>query len=329
MHTVNFLPIKTNKLYQPVVFSVKLIIFALAIYYLYTQFTQRNLDNLGQVLNDHLFTGSGIGLLLSMLVLQFLNYGIENLKWRQILPELTNLSFIKTQKAVYAGNAIALFTPDRLGTFIGRFTYLNEISKTRITVSTFVGNYAQLVTTLLFSLIGLILAWNNEIAFQFPEKLGISTLINVMIIACSLALFVYYQQQFAIELLKKSTRTFIKEFTNRLRFMEKLDGKKLHLILLIAFSRYFVFVLQFYLALMLFGANMDFVWTLSFCGILYLFATLIPSPFMGNLGTREAIGVFLVMPLGIEESVILASLFIWLVNVVLPSIIGGIILLKK
>ena len=53
-------------------------------------------------------------------LLQFVNYGLENFKWRISYQEIKKESFLKTLKAVYAGNAIALFTPDRLGTFIGK-----------------------------------------------------------------------------------------------------------------------------------------------------------------------------------------------------------------
>lgn len=261
--------------------------------------------------------------------MQFVNYGLENLKWRQILTELKAYSFIETQKAVYAGNAIAILTPDRLGTFIGRFSYLKRISRTKITLSTFVGNYAQLVTTLLFAMIGLILTWNMSIGFQFPEKLGINVIISIMVVVCCTAIFIYYNQLVLLELLGKIKWKLGKVLIERFRFMTELSERKLHLILVTAIMRYFVFVFQFFLALQLFGAAVSFSWTIAFCGILYLFSTLIPSPFMGNLGTREAIAVFMVSPLGLGESVIASSLFIWLINIVLPSVIGGLILLRK
>ncbi|CAG5080557.1 lysylphosphatidylglycerol synthase transmembrane domain-containing protein [Parvicella tangerina] len=321
--------IKNNKLYQPLVFAVKLIIFALAIYYLYTQFTHRNLDNLGDLVSEHLFQTQGILLFTGLVLLQFVNYGLENLKWRQTLPLLKESTFLRTQKAVYAGNAVAILTPDRLGTFIGRFTYIKEIPKTTITFSTFVGNYAQLVTTLLFALIGLILSWNFAIGFHYPEQLPINTLIIVMTIVCCMALFIFYQQKVLLELLRKLKWKYLNNLITKLEFLGDLTELRLHTILGIAILRYLVFIAQFHVALTLFGAEPELIWTAAFCGVLYLFSTLIPSPFMGNLGTREAIAVFLVIPFGLEETVIIASLFIWLINVVLPSIIGGIILLKK
>lgn len=287
------------------------------------------MDNLGGLIKSHLFTLNGITILTVLILLQFLNYAIENLKWRQVLSELKRIPFIETQKAVYAGNAVAILTPDRLGTFIGRFSYLTEVSKTKITVSTFVGNYAQLVTTLIFALIGLIITWNSGLMFKFPKSLSINVLISIMVFVCCVSLFAYYHQRTILDLLKKWKWKHAQELIRKLEFMEHLHENRLHIVLGIAFVRYLVFVLQFFLALNLLGAEVDYTWTLGFCGILYLFATIIPSPFMGNLGTREAIGVFLVSPLGLEETVIVASLFVWLINVVLPSLIGGIILLKK
>lgn len=261
--------------------------------------------------------------------MQFANYGFENLKWRIILPDLSKFSFLKTQKAVYAGNAVGILTPDRLGTFIGRFTYLTEVSKTRITYSTFVGNYAQLVTTILFALIGATLSWNLSINFHFPEKLSLPSILLVLIPLSCIALFGLYHQITIVKIIGKIKSPRVRSFIDKLRFMHQLNESRVHLLLLFSIARYLIFVLQFHLSLKIFGSQESFLWTLSFCGLVYLFATIIPSPFMGNLGTREAIAVFLVASIGIEEIVVVSSLLIWLINIVFPSILGGLILLRK
>lgn len=263
------------------------------------------------------------------MIFQFVNYALENLKWRTVLTELRSFDFIKTQKAVYAGNAVAIFTPDRLGTFIGRFTYLKEVSKTKITYSTFVGNYAQLVTTVVFALIGLTLSWNMNLDFHFPKQLSIQKLTLILIPVTACFIFILYHQISILLLLEKLKSKYLKGLIEKLSFMKSLQEKNIHEIFGWAALRYLTFVLQFHLALKLFGSDQSFIWSLAFCGVLYLFATIIPSPFMGNLGTREAVAVFLLSTSDLTMTVVAASLLIWLINVVLPSIIGGLILLKK
>ncbi len=268
-------------------------------------------------------------MILLIFLLQFVNYGIENAKWRVAYKELKSSSFIKTWKAVYAGNAIALFTPDRLGTFIGRFGYLKDYSKTQITYTTFVGNYAQLCTTLLFAVVGMVVAWNHELVFRFPEALSIPNLVLIFTPITVLFFSFFFYQELLIQWFSRFKAKWMQDVVTKLNFVQEYSIARLTSILVLSALRYLVFVLQFYIAIKVFQLDFDLLTTLSFCGILYLFSTLIPSPFMGNLGTREAVAVYLLSNLNGEVAVISASLFIWLINVVFPSILGGLFFLTK
>ena len=262
-------------------------------------------------------------------LLQFVNYGLENFKWRISYQEIKKESFLKTLKAVYAGNAIALFTPDRLGTFIGRFSYLKNYSKTKITYTTFVGNYAQLTTTLFFAVIGMILAWNNDFNFKFPEILPLPRLILIFTPVMLFVGALFYYQEILITFIGKRKGKWFKEVHKKLNFVSHYSNKRLTAIMSIAMLRYLIFVAQFFLAAKVFQLSFSSLEMLSFCGILYLFATFIPSPFMGNLGTREAVAVYLLSNINGEVAIISASLLVWLINVVFPSILGGLIFLTK
>lgn len=268
-------------------------------------------------------------LILSIFGLQFLNYGIENIKWRTAFKELRKESFLNTWKAVYAGNAVALFTPDRLGTFIGRFGYLKNYSKTKITYTTFVGNYAQLTATLFFAVVGLVLAWNNEYNFRLPQFIPIPRLLLIFAPITIVVISIFYYQDILIQWFRRFKFKWIKEGIKKLEFVQSYSNFQLTTVMILGMIRYLVFVFQFYLAMKVFQLPFDMIESLSFCGILYLFATFIPSPFMGNLGTREAVGVYLLSNLNGEMGIISASLLIWLINVVFPSVLGGLLLLTK
>ncbi len=301
----------------------------MAIYYVYQQFDEKHNESIASFVNSCLRNDNALLYIFIIFLLQFTNYGLENLKWRQSFPEIRKEGVFKTWKAVYAGNAIAIFTPDRLGTFIGRFSYLKNYSKTKITYTTFVGNYAQLTATLAFSIAGLVLAWNNNYNFKFPSFLSVPTLLLVFTPITILMLSLFYYQEILTSILQKVKWKWAEEIATKLEFVQSYKNLELTLILLLAFMRYFVFVGQFYLAVQIFQLPFDFIETLSFCGIFYLFSTFIPSPFMGNLGTREAVGVFLLSNIDGELRLISASLLIWLINVVFPSVLGGFIFLTK
>lgn len=55
---------------------------------------------------------------------------------------------------------------------------------------------------------------------------------------------------------------------------------------------------------------------------MYFVTTLIPSPFLGNLGTRELTAIYLLSTYNQPESVLVASLVIWIINVIFPAVLG-------
>jgi uncharacterized membrane protein YbhN (UPF0104 family) len=72
---------------------------------------------------------------------------------------------------------------------------------------------------------------------------------------------------------------------------------------------------------------MDYFWA----GNLMMFAkTMIPPISLGELGIREGASVFFITQLGETASTgFNASIFLFFINVLIPSLIGMILLLKK
>ena len=62
-----------------------------------------------------------------MISLQFVNWLFEAIKFKILLSKDENISLAMALKAVYVGNFTAFFTPDRIGTFIGRMVVLKEL----------------------------------------------------------------------------------------------------------------------------------------------------------------------------------------------------------
>ncbi len=321
--------IEKSTIYKFLFFTVKVAIFSLALYYLYHQFEGKHNESIASYAVKCLRKENALYLVVGIFLLQFVNYALENLKWRATFKEIQQESFWTTWKAVYAGNAVAIFTPDRLGTFIGRFGYLKNYSKTKITYTTFVGNYAQLSATLIFAIVGMIIAWNGELNFKFPAFASLPRLLLIFTPVTILMFCLFYYQEILISLLNKVKNKWFQDIVKKLEFVQTYGNLQLTWILTLALFRYLIFVIQFYLAIKVFQLPFDLISTLSFCGILYLFSTFIPSPFMGNLGTREAVGVYLLSNVDGELGIISASLLIWLLNVVFPSILGGLIFLTK
>ena len=60
----------------------------------------------------------------------------------------------------------------------------------------------------------------------------------------------------------------------------------------------------------------------TFICVLYMVVTFIPSPFMGNLGTREAVVLLLLANYNSTAEVLSASIILWGINVAFPALVG-------
>ncbi len=254
----------------------------------------------------------------SILLLSVINWGIESLKWQKLIQLIKPLSFKAAVKATLSGVATSFVTPFRVGDFVGRVIHLDSHKKTA-SILTFYGNFTQLMATLLFGLVGLAL---------IPEKaLNLHKDIHLLIIIVGFCLLIFcyatilYPKQMA-------QRFKLKEW---LKFDLGLDliSKKLSLsISALSLIRYSIFLIQFYLAYRIFGADIDSLLLLSLISLLYLFITFIPSPLLGKLGVRESVALFLIGPFESSEIIVAASLLIWFINLFIPAIIGSVFLLK-
>ncbi len=289
----------------------------------YTINSEENLNNFKSIVEN--LEVSSYLLISIVIILQFINWTIEAIKFRYILKKELEITLKDSVKAVYIGNATSLFTPDRIGNFIGRFLYFKKVKKTLITSSTLLGNFAQLITTLTFALLSSILILNVKTAIKLP-------LINHNIILIftglllSFFIYLYFNPKYYLKLIYKIK--WIRKHKDSINYLQNFNKKESIIILLYGYARYLIFILQFYLLLNAFGLSISILETLIFSGLLYLFTTLIPSPFMGNLGTREYMSIILLSGYKYPEIALLASLSIWVVNIAIPSLIGSYFLLN-
>ena len=96
-------------------------------------------------------------IILLLVFLQFVNWILEAFKFRVLYQPYESITIKSSIYSVYIGNFTSFFTPDRMGSFIGRILYLKNSSKLMITAVTALGNLSQLIVTILFMIIGSIL----------------------------------------------------------------------------------------------------------------------------------------------------------------------------
>lgn len=99
-------------------------------------------------------------------------------------------------------------------------------------------------------------------------------------------------------------------------------------ILLLSLLRFLVFSSQFVLVLGVFGESINLQTVLAIWQV-YLVTMMFPALVLGKLGVKEMISVTILGAIGMNEiSVVIASLLIWIMNSLLPALVGFIICKK-
>ena len=290
---------------------LKIIIFFASVYFIYARIEHSNVNFIDVI------ESISIIYLFPIIILMFLNWFLEAIKWKLSANILEPLSFIKAIKGTFSGVTISSVLPNRTGDFLGKVLFLSEGNKKEGIPLALYGNYAQLVTTLLFGLLGMIVLIINPILiphFSFKLLFGIASLL-----ALFFSIYIYFKPELSVKWISKLKKATSLQLNN-------LNKLKLINLLSLSIGRYIMFLIQFWLAFRMFNVELSIVQLLSFIGIYYLLITFIPGLFLAKIGIRESVAIWLFAGVTNDLTIVSVTLLIWLINIAIPSIIGATII---
>ena len=263
------------------------------------------------------------------ILLMPVNWGLEALKWKYLTSRLENFSFFTAFKSVLTGTSITMLTPNRIGEFGGRIMYVKEENRIAAIPLTILGSMSQLFVTIIMGTAGLLLfkyLWHqDDVLFKLIPDLAGTILIYISLLTSICIILIYLRVGFIIKLLLQIP--VLKKFVKYLHILSEFRRKELLRILFLSFLRYVVFILQYMLlfkAMQVVIPFADCFWLLT---IFYLVMTMAPTIGFTELPLRAAASVeifqvFSTNILGIQA----ASLSIWLINLVIPALIGSLLI---
>jgi len=264
-----------------------------------------------------------------VLMLMFVNYGLEAFKWQLLLKPLERISFFRAIKSVLAGCSITMLTPNRIGEYGGRILFVKEFNRLRAISLTILGSLSQLLVTIVMGTMGLLVLRfydSTSHGLDFIPPILANTLLFSCIFLSAFFLLFYLRIGWLIHLMEK-----VPLLSRPLKYVKLLDqfsGKQLLRILFLSLIRYLVFILQYMLLLNVMEVEISYLLSFWLLTIFYLIMVMAPTIGFTELPLRAAasIEIFkLYSPnfLGIQA----AALGIWLINLVLPAVIGSILIL--
>jgi len=310
---------------KPVKISVSALLLIMSYGFIIYQLTK--LDELKQINTSDVICPENISLLSTIFLLMFFNWSIEALKWKMLIwkiPISFNLAFI----SVISGITVGICTPNRIGDPGGRAMFLDKGNRTYGILTTSVGSFAQFNTTIINGLIGLTL-----FLMFFPNKTAISPLFKtitvvVLTFILILLLLIYFNsKQIKPYLLRFS---FFKKRETQLDHFSDTSFQLLFKVLMLSILRYGIFFTQFYLLLLFFNIHLQIWQAYTAISLIYLFAALIPTTMLLELGIRGSLSIFFLgMFTENNLGIILATTFLWIINLAIPSVAGSVFLIKK
>ena len=292
----------SNKTKQYLTLIIKLVIVFGAFYFIYDKLAhdeKLSWKQFSDILR-HKFT---FGWILFMLFFSFLNRFLEILKWKNLVLVIEKISLFTATKQVLAGVTAGLFTPNGIGEYAGKALYFPKKETKRVLFLNLICNGIQMVLTIVFGLIGLLYLGYT---LYFFILIGIGFLILTFLF------------------LTKNAN--IKGYSIGL-FLEKIAEipKKIHQKnILLAIARYLTFSHQYYFLFLLFGVEIDYFTLMATITAVYFIASSLPSFQFLDFVVKGGVAIWFFEKLNIDEYVVLfISTFMWLLNVVLPVVIGS------
>jgi hypothetical protein len=304
---------------KTLVIFVKLLIAAVSIYFIWKKVIARSdFTTMWNESLEKMFVTGGPTVIV-ICALMFLNWGLESFKWQLLLKKISPVSFVASVRSVLSGVTVSFFTPNRIGEFAGRVLHLEPGVRIRAAIASVIGSMNQLLVTIISGGLGLLFSVSDLVV-----KTGVNSKVLVMssVTGMILSVLVYFRlPYFAVFLTKLRILPSVKSYIRVLALYPLTDLGKLTII---SALRYLVFTFQYIILLQVFGIEIPVADMIRLITIIYLVLAIVPSVALSELTLRGSVALYLMVPeSGNSTGVLAASLILWLINLVIPAVLGS------
>ena len=268
------------------------------------------------------------------LLLVFLNWGIEAIKWKFLIAKVEKISFLKSFQAVLTGVSVSTFTPNRIGEYFGRVFILEKAGRIEGILITILGSVSQLLITIMAGATSL-LVFIPLFLRDLPILTGyIYFALVALVITIDISLLFFF---FNISQFYNITEKLFKTRWRRLRrfflVFTLYSYRDLCRVISLSFFRYLVFSIQYYILLRVFSVPVTLFNGLIVIAVIFFIMSIIPTITLTELGIRGSVALFFFsyyFPNNqtVTIGILSASALLWAINLALPALIGSIFVFR-
>ena len=300
---------------------LKITLAILVFYLIYKQVISRsNIEEIQSEFSDNL-KRDNLHYLILCLLLMPLNWFLESIKWRSLVMEFQELSFIESFKAIMAGLSVGVITPQRIGEYGGRVLVLDSQNRVKGILATFLCSLAQNGVNVVFGIIGIFFL--NKRLDLVSEYWIIFLVISVL--AVTSLLYVMYRNT---SIVKRVVQKYIKvkwlrDGIYKLVYLKEISVSLHFKVLLYSILRFAVYLMQYIFILWFFGIDMSLFEGFTGVSSIYLIQSGIPLPPIVDVAARAELA-YLIWGMYSENvlGILSATYGLWIINLILPSLLG-------
>ncbi len=304
------------------IFIIKILIAVGLLYYLVSSIEYT------QILNA--LQNANIYLLVSVLILGVLNIYFQFAKWRLTCKKvLTEDTQSKIFLSLFYGFSAGIITPLRIGEYFGRAIAFKGKSVLQVTAATLIDKFFPLIIVVFLGSISSILFL--YIKFEVSIYLILSLFIVLFTLFYVLFLLIINRRFWDSFIFIRITNSKkLSGLFEKVKVLKNLDRSYLLKMSFLSLLFYLIFLIQYVLLVAAFSNHQNFI-DYFWAGNLIMFAkTVIPPISLGELGIREGASVYFLTQLGETSAVAFnASIFLFIINLLIPAFIGLVLLFRK
>lgn len=303
---------------------IKIAIIGLAFSYIFRKLSDNQSIADFRMLLTELSAGKVWLVLSAVILLMFLNWFLESLKWKYLVQKIENIAIWKAVESVFCGLTWAVFTPNRIGEFGGRVLFLSPRKRIMGVVAMSVGSLGQMAVTNVIGSLALFWFVFNFMNLNPFLLFGIGFLI---VIFCGFFLLFYFNIHWIDGLL--SGINFMQRYKRFFIIFARYNKSELFRIMIYCISRYLVYTTQYYLIIHLLVPDIRAFDMIMILFVFYFIQSALPSIDLLDIGVRAGTASYFFAFVTDQELAIMASIAsIWLINLIIPAILGSVFVLK-
>ena len=259
-----------------------------------------------------------------IILLMLLNWFIECIKWRFLLKPVERINIWRAVESVFCGLTWAIFTPNRIGEYGGRVFFLSPRKRIFGAMAMAVGAVSQMIITNILGALAVLWFIGKFIPLNFWLHYAIAFLV---IVFCSFFILFYFNIRWLNNLLLSID--FFKQFRQILGILTRYRKAALLKTLIYSLSRFVVFTSQYCIIIMTLIPGMHIFEMCMMIFILFFVQSALPSLDLLDIGVRSMTATYFFSYITDQEVAIIAvTACIWLINLVIPAILGTVFVFK-